>query len=99
MIVMAPSDVAELSRMVNTAVNIDDRPVCFRFPRGAVDLTNHKPYVGEPIEIGKERVLVEGKDIALLGFGSMVQNCLRAHNILWKLGIEVIVADARLILK
>ncbi|KAL9177003.1 hypothetical protein ABFS82_01G029900 [Erythranthe guttata] len=95
MIVMSPSDETELARMVNTAVNINDRPVCFRYPRGAVALTNHKPYVGESIEIGRGRVLVEGKDIAFLGFGSMVQNCLRAHNLLSKLGIEVTVADAR----
>ncbi|KAL7122230.1 hypothetical protein ACP275_01G031800 [Erythranthe tilingii] len=56
MIVMAPSDETELSRMVNTAVNINDRPVCFRYPRGAGTLTNHKPYVREPIEVGKGRV-------------------------------------------
>ncbi|KAK6119514.1 hypothetical protein DH2020_046736 [Rehmannia glutinosa] len=71
MIVMAPSDETELARMVKTAVHIDDRPVCFRYPRGAVATTDPKSYVGEPIELGKGRVLVEGKDIALLGFGSM----------------------------
>ncbi|KAK6119483.1 hypothetical protein DH2020_046773 [Rehmannia glutinosa] len=82
MIVMAPSDETELARMVKTAVHIDDRPVCFRYPRGAVATTDPKSYVGEPIELGKGRVLVEGKDIALLGFGSMVQNCVRAHSFL-----------------
>ena len=46
-------------------------------------------------QIGKGRVLVEGKDVALLGYGSMVQNCLKAHTLLAKLGIEVTVADAR----
>lgn len=51
MIVMAPSDEIELSRMVKTAVNIDDRPVCFRYPRGAIAMSNHKPYIGEPIEV------------------------------------------------
>ncbi|MCI11503.1 1-deoxy-D-xylulose-5-phosphate synthase, partial [Trifolium medium] len=34
MIVMAPSDEAELMHMVATAAAIDDRPSCFRFPRG-----------------------------------------------------------------
>ncbi|KAI3468307.1 hypothetical protein Pfo_024970 [Paulownia fortunei] len=95
MIVMAPSDELELARMVTTAVHIDDRPVCFRYPRGAIAMMNPKSYVGEPIEVGKGRILVEGKDIALLGFGSMVQNCLRAHSLLAKLGIDVTVADAR----
>lgn len=46
-------------------------------------------------QIGKGRVLIEGKDIALLGYGAMVQNCLRAQSLLSKLGIEVTVADAR----
>lgn len=47
------------------------------------------------LQIGKGRVLVEGKEVALLGYGSMVQNCLKAHTLLAKLGIEVTVADAR----
>lgn len=46
-------------------------------------------------QIGKGRVLVEGKNIALLGYGSMVQNCIRAQSLLSKLGVEVTVADAR----
>jgi 1-deoxy-D-xylulose-5-phosphate synthase len=47
------------------------------------------------IQIGKGRILVEGKDVALLGYGSMVQNCLKARSLLAKLGVEVTVADAR----
>lgn len=47
------------------------------------------------MQIGRGRVLVEGKDVAFLGYGSMVQNCLKAHSLLAKLGIEVTVADAR----
>ncbi|KAG8381893.1 hypothetical protein BUALT_Bualt05G0020200 [Buddleja alternifolia] len=95
MIVMAPSDEIELARMVTAAAHIDDRPVCFRYPRGAIANMNPNSYPGEEIEIGKGKILVEGKDIALLGFGSMVQNCLRAHSLLAKLGIDVTVADAR----
>lgn len=38
---------------------------------------------------------MEGKDVALLGYGSMVQNCLRAHSLLSNFGVEVTVADAR----
>lgn len=47
------------------------------------------------LQIGKGRVLVEGKSIALLGYGSMVQNCLKARSLLLELGVEVTVADAR----
>ena len=46
-------------------------------------------------QIGKGLTLVEGKDVALLGYGTVVQNCLRAQTLLSKLGIEVTVADAR----
>ncbi|KAI3823813.1 hypothetical protein L1987_05256 [Smallanthus sonchifolius] len=95
MIVMAPSDEVELANMVATASCIDDRPVCFRYPRGAIVKSNTSVCHGVPIEIGKGRVVVEGKDIALLGYGSMVQNCLRAQSLLSELGIQVTVADAR----
>lgn len=33
--------------------------------------------------------------MALLGYGAMVQNCLHAHSLLSKLGLNVTVADAR----
>jgi 1-deoxy-D-xylulose-5-phosphate synthase len=46
-------------------------------------------------QIGKGKVLAEGKDVALLGYGAMVQNCLKARSLLSKLGLEVTVADAR----
>ncbi|XP_071694143.1 probable 1-deoxy-D-xylulose-5-phosphate synthase, chloroplastic isoform X2 [Rutidosis leptorrhynchoides] len=95
MIVMAPSDEVELANMVATASCIDDRPVCFRYPRGAIVKSNSSICHGVPIEIGKGRILVEGKEIALLGYGAMVQNCLRAQSLLSELGIEVTVADAR----
>lgn len=51
MIVMAPSDEVELAHMVATAARIDDRPVCFRYPRGAVAMTNHNCEGGIPMEV------------------------------------------------
>ncbi|KAK4274412.1 hypothetical protein QN277_017633 [Acacia crassicarpa] len=95
MIVMAPSDEVELANMVATASHVNDRPICFRYPRGALVSSNYTACNGVPLEIGKGRVIVGGKDVALLGYGSMVQNCLNAYVLLSKLGIEVTVADAR----
>ncbi|XP_047943492.1 probable 1-deoxy-D-xylulose-5-phosphate synthase, chloroplastic [Salvia hispanica] len=95
MIVMAPSDEIELARMVCTAADIEDRPVCLRYPRGAIASLDPSMYLREPIEVGRGRLLLEGKDIALLGFGSMVHNCLRAHAVLAQMGIDITVADAR----
>ncbi|KAF5461446.1 hypothetical protein F2P56_017547 [Juglans regia] len=95
MIVMAPSNEDELAHMVATAAQINDRPICFRYPRGAIVRADYSICSGVPIEIGKGKVLAEGKDVALLGYGAMVQNCLKARSLLSKLGLDVTVADAR----
>lgn len=96
MVVMAPSDEAELMHMVATAAAIDDRPSCFRFPRGngiGANLPlNNK---GTPLEIGKGRILIEGSRVAILGYGCMVQNCMKAAEMLRAVGVYVTVADAR----
>lgn len=51
MIVMAPSDEDELTCMVATAAKIDDRPVCFRYPRGALVRTNFPICGGSALEV------------------------------------------------
>ncbi|CAN6542067.1 unnamed protein product [Malus baccata var. baccata] len=96
MVVMAPSDEAELMNMVATAAAIDDRPSCFRFPRGngigALLPANNK---GTALEVGKGRILMEGSRVAILGYGSIVQQCVKAANNLKTRDISVTVADAR----
>ncbi|CAI0403856.1 unnamed protein product [Linum tenue] len=96
MVVMAPSDEAELMHMVATAAAIDDRPSCFRFPRGngigAVLPLNNK---GTPLEVGKGRVVMEGTRVAILGYGAIVQQCVEAGGMLKSRDIHVTVADAR----
>ncbi|KAI0501586.1 hypothetical protein KFK09_016531 [Dendrobium nobile] len=96
MIVMAPADEAELMHMVATAAAIDDRPSCFRFPRGnGVGVPLPTRNKGTPLEIGKGRILVEGTRIAILGYGSIVQNCLTAAKSLKDHNVSITVADAR----
>lgn len=96
MIVMAPSDEAELIHMVATAAAIDDRPSCFRFPRGnGIGVALPPNFKGTPIEIGKGRVLMEGTRVAILGYGSIVQQCVEASKLLKSRGIAPTVADAR----
>ncbi|KAK4490407.1 hypothetical protein RD792_001084 [Penstemon davidsonii] len=96
MVVMAPSDEAELMHMIATAAAIDDRPSCFRFPRGngtGVALPpNNK---GIPLEIGRGRILREGSRVAILGFGSIINQCLGAANMLETYGVSATIADAR----
>ncbi|KAL3508025.1 hypothetical protein ACH5RR_033407 [Cinchona calisaya] len=96
MVVMAPSDEAELFHMVATAAAIDDRPSCFRYPRGngiGVDLPPANK--GIPLEVGKGRILIEGEGVALLGYGTAVQSCLAAAALVETRGLRLTVADAR----
>ncbi|KAG5628126.1 hypothetical protein H5410_013344 [Solanum commersonii] len=96
MVVMAPSDEAELFHMVATAAAIDDRPSCFRYPRGnGIGVELPAGNKGIPLEVGKGRILIEGERVALLGYGSAVQNCLDAAIVLESRGLQVTVADAR----
>nr|XP_048334475.1 probable 1-deoxy-D-xylulose-5-phosphate synthase 2, chloroplastic isoform X1 [Ziziphus jujuba var. spinosa] len=96
MVVMAPSCESELMHMVATAAAIDDRPSCFRYPRGngigSILPANNK---GTPLEVGKGRVLREGSRIAILGYGTVVQSCLEAAELLQVLNVSTTVADAR----
>ncbi|XVF38616.1 hypothetical protein REPUB_Repub20aG0117700 [Reevesia pubescens] len=96
MVVMAPSDEAELFHMVATAAAIDDRPSCFRYPRGnGVGVQLPPGNKGVPLEIGKGRVLIEGERVALLGYGTAVQSCLAASSLLESHGLRLTVVDAR----
>ena len=93
-VVMAPSDEAELVRMINTSIYINDRPSAFRYPRGSgtgVEL----PDINQKIEIGKGRVVKEGKNIALINFGARLNECLIATESLNKKGIFPTIIDAR----
>ncbi|WJX22671.1 Transketolase-like protein 1 [Trifolium repens] len=96
MVVMAPSDEAEIIHMVATAVAINDRPSCFRFPRAnGIGVELPLGNKGIPLKIGKGRILIEGERVALLGFGTAVQNCVTAASMLECHGLRVTVADAR----
>ncbi len=93
-IVMAASDEAELIRMVNTSVDINNQPCAFRYPRGnGVGL--ELPDINEKIEIGKGRVIKEGKNVALVSFGNRLKECLLAEESLKKMGINPTIIDAR----
>jgi len=93
-VVMAAADEAELTRMVRTAVEIDDRPCAFRYPRGegtGVEI----PEVPAALEIGKGRILREGTSIAILSLGAHLKESLEAADELQSHGLSCTVADAR----
>ena len=93
-IVMAASDEAELVRMINTSVDINDKPSAFRYPRGN-GIGVNLPNIDEKLEIGKGRIIKEGKKVALLNFGTRLNECLIAQENLSKKGINITVVDAR----
>jgi len=93
-VIMAASDEAELVHMVATQVAINDRPSALRYPRGegrGVDM----PEAGVPLPIGKGRIIREGKQVALLSFGTRLAECEKAADELAAHGLSATIADAR----
>jgi 1-deoxy-D-xylulose-5-phosphate synthase len=93
-VVMAAADEAELRHMVATAAAIDDRPSAFRYARGE-GVGVEMPDRGEPLEIGKGRIVREGSSIAILSLGTRLQEALFAAGMLASMGLSTTVADAR----
>ncbi|MBD3762274.1 1-deoxy-D-xylulose-5-phosphate synthase [Rhizorhabdus sp.] len=94
MVVMAAADEAELVHMVRTAALHDSGPIALRYPRGngtGVAL----PAVPEKLEIGKGRVVREGKSVAVLSLGTRLAEAERAADQLEALGLSTTVADLR----
>ncbi|HTH28440.1 MAG TPA: 1-deoxy-D-xylulose-5-phosphate synthase [Sphingobium sp.] len=94
MVVMAAADEAELVHMVHTAALHDDGPIALRYPRGngvGVAL----PDSPERLEIGKGRVVREGKTVAILSLGTRLADALKAADILDAKGLSTSVADLR----
>ncbi|MDV7271212.1 1-deoxy-D-xylulose-5-phosphate synthase [Thioclava sp. A2] len=94
MVVMAAADEAELVHMVATAAAYNDGPIAFRYPRGegiGVDM----PERGEPLEIGKGRMIAKGGRVAILSFGTRLSEVMKAREALMARGIPPTVADAR----
>ena len=94
MVVMGPSDEAELVHAVATAAAIDDRPSAFRYPRGE-GVGVALPTQGEVWALGKGRVLREGGSVAILSFGTRLADAMRAADELAARGLPTTVADAR----
>ena len=79
--------------MVATAAAYNDGPIALRYPRGeglGLDLPE-----GKPLPIGKGRIIQEGTDIALLSYGTRLEECRRAAKLLEDKGLSVTIADAR----
>jgi 1-deoxy-D-xylulose-5-phosphate synthase len=93
-VLMAAGDESELVHMVATQVAIDDAPSALRYPRGE-GLGVPLPAQGQPLEIGKGRVLREGHKVALFSYGGRLGEALKAADELAAQGLPTTVADAR----
>jgi len=94
MVVMSPADEAELVHMTYTAVLHDSGPIAFRYPRGngtGVAL----PEVPQQLEIGKGRIMREGKKVAILSLGTRLAEAMKAADTLDAKGLSTTVADLR----
>lgn len=93
-VVMAAADEVELVHMTHTAAMHDSGPIALRYPRGnGVGL--ELPKVPERLEIGKGRVVREGKKVAILSLGTRLAEALKAADTLEAKGLSTTVADLR----
>ena len=93
-VVMAAADEAELVHMTHTAALHDTGPIAVRYPRGngtGVAL----PATPERLEIGKGRLVREGKKVAILSLGTRLGEALKAADALEAKGLSTTVADLR----
>jgi 1-deoxy-D-xylulose-5-phosphate synthase len=93
-VVMAAADEAELVHMVQTCIEHDSGPIAVRYPRGngtGVAL----PAVAKALEIGKGRIVRDGKKVAILSLGTRLAEALRAADTLDAKGLSTTVADLR----
>ena len=94
MVVMAAADEAELVHMVHTCAVHDSGPIAVRYPRGngtGVTL----PETPERLEIGKGRIVRDGRQVAILSLGTRLEEALRAAEALEARGLSTTVADLR----
>ncbi len=94
MVVMAAADEAELVHMVHTAACHDAGPIAFRYPRGN-GTGAELPETPQRLEIGKGRVVREGKKVAILSLGTRLSEALKAADTLDAKGLSTSVADLR----
>ena len=93
-IVMAASNEAELVKMINTSVDINDKPCAFRYPRGT-GIGAELPPITEKLIIGKGNIIQEGKKLAILNFGARLKETMIASENLKKKGVNLTIVDAR----
>lgn len=95
MVVMAPKDENELQHMLYTGLQ-HGGPIAMRYPRGkAQGVAMDEAF--KLIQIGKGELLRSGRDVTLIGLGTMAPVCLAAASLLLAEGIEAAVVNPRFV--
>ena len=93
-VVMAAADEVELTDMIHTMALHDSGPSAVRYPRG-----NGRglamPAKPTRLEIGKGRIVREGKKVAILSLGTRLEEAEKAAETLEGMGLSTTVADMR----
>ena len=92
-VVSAPKNGEEFIALLKTAVNYRKGPFTIRYPRGACgNISNNDP---KKIPVGKWEILRNGKDLAIIAIGSMVEECQKALSNLKAKGLRPILINGR----
>jgi 1-deoxy-D-xylulose-5-phosphate synthase len=102
MVLMAPSDEAELNRALRFALSLDVASA-LRYPRDNVPACNFEEVIDSSLQsqakqewrVGVSRVLRNGTDVTLIAYGALVQNAMLAAEELSADNINAEVIDAR----
>jgi 1-deoxy-D-xylulose-5-phosphate synthase len=96
MVIMAPKDENDLRDMLFTAIQHKTGPVSIRYPRGnSLGMPLRETFTEIPI--GTSEIVRSGQDIAILAVGTMVNQSLKAAEILEREGILAEVVNMRFI--
>ena len=101
-VLMAPSDEAELNRSLRMALSLETASA-IRYPRDNVPAVHFdqsiapelREQAGQEWEVGKSRILREGADATLIVYGALAELAMAAAVELASEGISVGVIDAR----
>ena len=77
-VIAAPSNEVELKNLMYTALSAKEGPFIIRYPRGYGEGAPWKESAFESVPVGKGRKLLDGKGVAVLGLGPVVNRALEA---------------------
>lgn len=93
MVIMAPKDENELQHAVKTALEYQDGPIAFRYPRGA-GIGVKMEEMPKAFPIGSGELVREGDDILIIAVGNRVHPALAAAKTLEENDISAAVINA-----